>query len=77
MQEQEIRLRYNTGVACRNDENENVMIFDEHTRMIPNNDQKLLEVLKTNYGPVYGQELKGMMEMLFGDKWMKMWTENV
>ncbi len=62
--------------AC-NDENENVMIFDEHTRMIPNNDQKLLEVLKTNYGPVYGQELKGMMEMLFGDKWMKMWTENV
>ena len=53
------------------------MIFDEHTRMIPNNDQKLLEVLKTNYGPVYGQELKGMMEMLFGDKWMKMWTENV
>lgn len=55
------------------DENENVMIFDSHTRMIPNNDTDFLISLKKNFGYIYGSELDPTMKFLFGDKWMNMW----
>ncbi|SHO45354.1 carboxylesterase/lipase family protein [Anaerocolumna xylanovorans] len=54
-------------------EEEKTMIFDANTRLICNNDKKLLQLLKKYFGPVYGRELQNSMEFLFGDKWMKMW----